>query len=108
MADPAPFEQYFAFRRFQPIAELTPDGESVLFASNISGQFNLWSTRLDGGWPEQLTTFTENTVRGVAVREDGTILFIADRDGYEFHQLYRVPRAAAGPNSSPTCRRCST
>ena len=97
MADPAPFEQYFAFRRFQPIAELMPDGESVLFASNISGQFNLWSTPLDGGWPEQLTTFTENTVRGVAVREDGTILFIADRDGDEFHQLYRIPAGGGWP-----------
>ncbi len=97
MADLPPFEQYFAYRRFQPIAELTPDGESVLFASNISGQFNLWSARLDGGWPDQLTTFTENTVRGVAVREDGTILFIADRDGDEFHQLYRIPAGGGWP-----------
>ena len=97
MADLPPFEQYFAYRRFQPIAELAPDGETVLFASNISGQFNLWSARLDGGWPDQLTTFTENTVRGVAVREDGTILFIADRDGDEFHQIYRIPAGGGWP-----------
>jgi dipeptidyl aminopeptidase/acylaminoacyl peptidase len=98
MADLPPFEQYFAYRRFQPIAELSPDGSSVLFASNISGQFNLWSAPVDGGgWPEQLTTFTENTVRGVAVREDGTILFMADRDGDEFHQLYRIPAGGGWP-----------
>ncbi len=97
MADQTPFEQFFAFRRFQPVAELTPDGSSVLFASNISGQFNLWSARVDGGWPDQLTTFTENTVRGVAVREDGTILFIADRDGDEFHQIYRIPAGGGWP-----------
>ncbi len=97
MADLAPFEQFFAYRRFQPIAELTPDGSHVLFASNISGQFNLWSAHVDGGWPDQLTTFTENTVRGVAVREDGTILFIADRDGDEFHQLYRIPAGGGWP-----------
>jgi len=97
MTDSAPFEQYFAYRRFQPIAELTPDGEHVLFASNISGQFNLWSAGLDGGWPEQLTTFTENTVRGVAVREDGTVLFLADRDGDEFHQIYRIPAGGGWP-----------
>ena len=86
-----PFEQFFAYRRLFPIAELTPDGERVLFVSNISGQFNLWSVELDGGWPDQLTNFTDNSVRGVAVRDDGTILFHADRDGDEFHQLYRIP-----------------
>jgi len=97
MTGSTPFEQFFAFRRFQPAAELTPDGESVLFVSNISGQFNLWSTRVDGGWPDQLTTFTENTVRAVTVRRDGTILFIADRDGDEFHQLYRIPAGGGWP-----------
>jgi dipeptidyl aminopeptidase/acylaminoacyl peptidase len=92
-----PFEQFFAHRRLYPVAELTPDGERVLFVSNISGQFNLWSAELDGGWPEQLTTFLDNSVRGVAVREDGTILFHADRDGDEFHQLYRIPAEGGWP-----------
>ncbi len=92
-----PFEQFFAHRRLYPVAELTPDGERVLFVSNISGQFNLWSAELDGGWPEQLTTFVDNSVRGVAVREDGTILFHADRDGDEFHQLYRIPAEGGWP-----------
>jgi dipeptidyl aminopeptidase/acylaminoacyl peptidase len=36
-------------------------------------------------------------VRAVAVREDGTILFIADRDGDEFHQLYRIPAGGGWP-----------
>ena len=93
----APFEQFFAFRRLFPIAQLTPDGERILFVSNLSGQFNLWSVELDGGWPEQLTTFVDNAVRGVAIREDGTILFHADHDGDEFHQLYRIPADGGWP-----------
>jgi len=92
-----PFEQFFAYRRFYGIAELTPDGERVLFVSNISGQFNLWSAELDGGWPEQLTTFIDHSVRGVAVREDGAILFQADKDGDEFHQLYLIPAGGGWP-----------
>jgi len=92
-----PFEQFFASRRLAGVAEFTPDGSTVLFVSNISGQFNLWSVAIDGGWPEQLTSFTENTVRAVAVRPDGTILFSADRDGDEFHQLYRIPAGGGWP-----------
>jgi dipeptidyl aminopeptidase/acylaminoacyl peptidase len=92
-----PFEQFFAHRRFLPVAQFTPDGSRVLFVSNLSGQFNLWVAGSGGSWPEQLTTFTDNTVRGVAVRDDGSILFMADRDGDEFHQLYRIPAGGGWP-----------
>ena len=75
----------------------------------MSGQFNLWRVPVDGGWPDQLTAFTEQTVRQVAVSpRDGTIVVGADRDGDEFHQLYLLDRPRAGPSRSPTSRRCST
>ncbi len=97
MVSKPPFEQFFAYRRLFPIAQLTPEGDRILFVSNISGQFNLWSVELDGGWPDQLTNFADNAVRGVAVRDDGTILFHADKDGDEFHQLYRIPADGGWP-----------
>lgn len=84
----APFERFYAFRRFEPTLAFAPD-ESVVFSCNISGQHNLWKAKLDGGWPEQLTAFTANAVRSVVVRaQDGLCLFSADEDGDEFHQLY--------------------
>jgi dipeptidyl aminopeptidase/acylaminoacyl peptidase len=93
-----PFEQFFAFRRFQPALALTPDDERVLFAGNISGQFNLWSVPLEGGWPAQLTVFDANAVRALAVRrQDGLIVFAADEDGDEFHQLYAIPPGGGWP-----------
>jgi dipeptidyl aminopeptidase/acylaminoacyl peptidase len=97
VADRPPFEQFFAHRRFHPVAELTPDGARVLFVSNISGQFNLWSVAVEGGWPEQLTAFTDRSVRAVSVAPDGTILFTADRDGDEFTQLFRIPAGGGWP-----------
>jgi dipeptidyl aminopeptidase/acylaminoacyl peptidase len=92
------FEQYFAYRLFQQTLAFTPDGSRVLFSSNISGQFNLWSVPVEGGWPEQLTAFADDTVRQIAVRpQDGTIVFAADRDGDEFHQLYAIRREQGWP-----------
>lgn len=85
------FDQYFAFRLFQHTLAFSADGTRVLFSSNISGQFNLWSVPVEGGWPEQLTAFTDHTVRNLAVRpQDGTIVFAADHDGDEFHQLHAI------------------
>jgi dipeptidyl aminopeptidase/acylaminoacyl peptidase len=97
MAESPAFEQFFAYRRFFPVAQFTPDGARVLHVSNRSGQFNLWAAGIDGSELEQLTAFTDNSVRSVAVKEDGTILFQADRDGDEFHQLYRIPADGGEP-----------
>jgi dipeptidyl aminopeptidase/acylaminoacyl peptidase len=94
---PPPFEQFYAYRRYFPIAEFTPDGERLLFVANTTGQYNLWSVPVDGGWPEQLTTFTDWSVREVAVAGDGTILFAADEDGDEFKQLFRIPAGGGWP-----------
>ena len=78
-----------AFRRFSGALAFAPGGEHVLFVSNISGQFNLWRVPADGGWPQQLTSFADETVRMLAVSpRDGTIVVAADPHGDEFHQLY--------------------
>ena len=83
------FEQYFAVRRFSSALAFTADNTALLFANNMSGQFNLWRVPVDGGWPSQLTAFTDETVRGIGVSPtDGRIVLCADHDGDEFHQLY--------------------
>jgi dipeptidyl aminopeptidase/acylaminoacyl peptidase len=92
------FEQFFAVRRFSSVLTFTENGAHVLFASNMSGQFNLWRVPVAGGWPDQLTGFTEDTVRGVGVSpRDGTILLCADHDGDEFHQLFLIEGGSGWP-----------
>jgi dipeptidyl aminopeptidase/acylaminoacyl peptidase len=82
-------EQFFAVRRFSSVLAFSADGAHLLFAGNISGQFNLWRVPVEGGWPDQLTSFSDETVRGVGVSPtDGRIVLCADHDGDEFHQLY--------------------
>lgn len=81
-------EQFFATRRLFTFAP-APDGESIFFVTDISGQFNLWRVATTGGWPEQLTLFERESVRNVAVSRDGRqIAFIADPDGNEQYQIY--------------------
>ena len=83
------FEQFMAVRRFSGGLAFSNDGAHIYFISNISGQFNLWRVPVEGGWPDQLTAFADETVRFISVSPvDGTIAIGADTDGDEFHQLY--------------------
>jgi dipeptidyl aminopeptidase/acylaminoacyl peptidase len=92
-------EQFFAVRRFSSVLAFTADGSQLLFASNMSGQFNLWRVPVEGGWPDQLTAFTDETVRGAGVSPtDGRILLCADHDGDEFHQLYMLDADRGWPD----------
>jgi dipeptidyl aminopeptidase/acylaminoacyl peptidase len=97
------FEQFFAFRRLAPPATtpaltFTPDSRSILFSTDISGQFNIWRVSRAGGAPKQLTTFEDESVRTVTVSPDGkTIVFTADPSGDEFHQIYALPVRGGWP-----------
>jgi dipeptidyl aminopeptidase/acylaminoacyl peptidase len=97
---PPRFEQFYAIRRFQPTLAFSPDGRKLLFSSDISGQFNLWRVPVRGGWPQQLTTFQEESVRSVSVSPDGELLVVAaDRHGDEFHQLLALPARGGWPEA---------
>jgi dipeptidyl aminopeptidase/acylaminoacyl peptidase len=83
------FEQFMAVRRFSGGLAFSADATYAYFISNISGQFNLWRVPVEGGWPDQLTAFADETVRFMGVSPvDGKIVLGADHDGDEFHQLY--------------------
>ncbi len=87
------FEEYSAARRTQGLA-FSPDGEEVAYLTNTSGQMNVWKQSVHGGWAWQLTTFQSRSARGLVwPRGDRGIVVMADRDGDERNQLYRVPES---------------
>lgn len=91
------FEQFFATRRIMAMRP-APDGESLLFVSDISGQLNLWQVPSQGGWPRQLTLFTEESAREAVFSKDGTrIAFIADHHGDEKYQVYIMQTEGGWP-----------
>lgn len=63
-------------------ANLSPDGETIAFTWDVSGQPELWVMPASGGQPRQITFKTG--VRAPIWTPDGTRLFFsADRDGNE-------------------------
>ncbi len=94
------FAQFTAIRRYQPTLAFSPDGSEIAYSTNTSGQFNLWRQASGGGYPRQMTIFSDHAVREIAWSPDGEqILFTADHHGDEFHQLYLIP--ARGGRSQP-------
>lgn len=89
------FEQFAAVIKTTGIA-FAPDGGSITYISNRSGQLNLWRHDLTTHEAMPLTEFQDEAVRNVAWSPDGRcLLFSADRLGNEYRQLYRWHANAA-------------
>lgn len=96
------FEQFAAMRRYGGNngwgMAWSPDSSEIAYTTNITGQFNLWKQPAEGGYPVQLTFYTDRAVRLCAWSPDGeTILYMADLNGNEFHQLFTVPAQGGLP-----------
>lgn len=82
-----PIERYLNIRSVSSPA-LAPGGDRVAFLLNVTGTPQVWSVPATGGWPEQLTFYTDR-VDFVRWSPDGTgLLFGKARGGDENAQLY--------------------
>ena len=91
-----PISRYFSARSaYDPT--FSPDGQRVVFLSDITGVPQVWQVRLCPGveeplWPDQLT-FGAERVMGVwsSPVPDGGLIFSRDQRGNEKQQLYLLP-----------------
>ncbi|MFB9831142.1 alpha/beta hydrolase family protein [Actinoallomurus acaciae] len=84
--------------RFQPGVALSPDATKVAYSSNVSSHYGLWIAPVHGGEPRCLVEFPDQAVRQIAWAPDGrSLVFMADRDGDEQYQIYRIPAAGGTP-----------
>jgi Tol biopolymer transport system component len=71
----------------------SPDGKTVVFTTNISGRYNLWTVPSEGGWPMQLTV-SDQRQYGPAWSPDGRwIVYASDYDGDEQWDIFLVSAA---------------
>lgn len=86
---------HYPFSRFLNVRtatspSLSADGSRVAFLYDITGVPQVWSIPRDGGWPEQLTFFTER-VQTVAYAPTGSrLLFGMDAGGDERQALFEL------------------
>jgi dipeptidyl aminopeptidase/acylaminoacyl peptidase len=84
--------------RFLPGVALSPDAASVAYSSNVSSRFGLWVAPVRGGEPRCLLQLPDHAVRQIAWSPDGrSLVFMADRDGDEQYQIYRLPAEGGTP-----------
>ena len=94
------FEQFVATRTYTGALAYSPDGSQIAHVNNATGQFNLWTIPSGGGMPRQLTSYSDNTVRSISWKPDGTeIIFIADQNGDEQHQVYSIGAQGGWPDA---------
>src|SRR5438309_9307517 len=63
-ARPAPIDDLY-YTRSVFGAAWSPDGQQIVFTTDISGRSNLWKVRASGGWPIQLTQSDDRQYRAV-------------------------------------------
>ncbi len=81
-------EQFYATRTYSGNA-INHLGTALLVASDESGVFNLYRSRLDGKYWQQLTTSTTHALMPIDwFPRDDRVLFTADQGGNELHHLY--------------------
>jgi Tol biopolymer transport system component len=95
-ARPAPVDDlYYTRNVFGPA--WSPDGQQIVFTTDISGRFNLWKVRASGGWPVQLTQ-SDDVQSGAVWSPDGKwIVYQQDHAGNELYDLYAIPADGGDP-----------
>ena len=91
------FDQFTAVRLFTSAA-YSPDGQTIAYIANTSGEFNLWTMPAGGGFAKQLTSFSDKAVRSFKWSPDSQhIAFTADHHGDEMHQVYVLEASGTWP-----------
>lgn len=89
-ARPVPIDDLY-YTRGLAGAAWSPDGQDIMFTTNISGRMNLWKVSATGGWPIQLTQSDERQYSAVWSPDGKWIVYQQDTGGNELWDVFAVP-----------------
>jgi dipeptidyl aminopeptidase/acylaminoacyl peptidase len=69
----------------------SPNGDEIVFTTNLTGRNNLWKMSSSGGWPIQLAQ-SDDRQSGAVWSPDGKwIVYQQDRGGGEIYDIFAMP-----------------
>jgi Tol biopolymer transport system component len=89
-ARPIPIDDLY-FTRSVSNASWSPDGNEIVFTTDISGRSNLWKVTANGGWPIQLAQSDERQYSETWSPDGKWILFQQDTAGNELWDIFAIP-----------------
>jgi dipeptidyl aminopeptidase/acylaminoacyl peptidase len=89
MTTPLPFSRYLHIRSANAPVWLE-DGQRVAFLTDITGTPQVWAIDSNGGWPDQLTFFTEKVWVLKAAPDGKRLICTRDIGGNERYQMFLV------------------
>ena len=91
-ANPIPLADLL-FLRSSWFGVWTPDGQDIVFSTDITGRTNLWRTSATGGFPRQVQQSEDKTMYPAVSPDGKTLLFASDLGGREIFDIFSVPLA---------------
>jgi dipeptidyl aminopeptidase/acylaminoacyl peptidase len=95
-AKPVPIADLF-FLRSSWFGNWTPDGKSIVIATDLTGRTNLWKVPVDGGFPVQLQQSEDRAFYPVVTPDGHAVIYASDKGGREIYDLFAVPLAGGAP-----------
>jgi protease II len=98
---PARADEPFTLRQYLSVRgavgpTISPSGNDVCFLTDITGVTQAWRVSSKSGWPDQITFFPGGVANATWSPARDEILVVADKDGDQQYQLFRVRSDGTG------------
>ena len=85
-----PVEKFFSIRTIFGFS-VSKNDKKIFYITNTTGTPQIWSVPVEGGWPDQISTWNESVKQIYLSHKTKGIVFLSDKNGNENLQIYKMP-----------------